>query len=118
MWQVAVLRALAWVSRGIRSPARDTLLVSLVPRSAYGRATGVERAGDNAGAIAGPLVAALLVGTVGVRHVILLAFIPGLFAAVAIIVAAREARTAVGSTNATRSPADQDVFVVRSPWYL
>ena len=26
VWQVALLRALAWISRGLRSPARDTLL--------------------------------------------------------------------------------------------
>ena len=95
LWQVAGLRALAWMSRGIRSPARDTLLVSLVPREAYGRASGVERAGDNAGAIVGPLLAALLVGVVGVRHTILLAVVPGMFAAVAITVAAREARRTV-----------------------
>jgi MFS family permease len=93
--QVAVLRALAWMSRGIRSPARDTLLMSLVPRAAYGRASGVERAGDNAGAIVGPLLAAALVGVVGIRNTMLLAFIPGLFAAAAITVAAREARRTV-----------------------
>ena len=91
VWQVAVLRALAWVSRGIRSPARDTLLVSLVDRSAYGRASGVERAGDNLGAIIGPLLAAALVGVVGVRNTLILAFVPGLFAVAAITVAAREA---------------------------
>lgn len=92
IWQVAALRALAWVSRGVRSPARDTLLVSLVDRSAYGRASGVERAGDNLGALIGPLLAAALVGVLGVRHTLLLAVVPGLFAAAAITVAAREAR--------------------------
>ncbi|MCR6491564.1 MFS transporter [Cellulomonas sp. P24] len=92
VWQVAGLRALAWMSRGIRSPARDTLLVSLVPREAYGRASGVERAGDNAGAVVGPLLAAALVGVLGVRHVILLAFVPSVFAVLGISVAAREAR--------------------------
>jgi MFS family permease len=102
VWQVAILRALAWISRGIRSPARDTLLVSLVPGEAYGRASGVERAGDNAGAIVGPVLAAALVGAVGVRNVILLAIIPGMFAAAAIIVAAREARVAVGDTAGRR----------------
>jgi len=92
VWQVAGLRAVAWMSRGIRSPARDTLLVSLVPREAYGRASGIERAGDNAGAVVGPLLAALLVGVLGVRHVILLAFVPSVFAVLGITVAAREAR--------------------------
>jgi MFS family permease len=68
------------------------LLTSLAGRGAYGRAFGVERAGDNAGAIVGPLIAAGLVTALGVRHVILLSFIPGVLAALAITVAAREAR--------------------------
>ncbi|HET7174015.1 MAG TPA: MFS transporter [Nocardioidaceae bacterium] len=92
VWQVGVLRTVAWVSRGIRGPARDSLLMSLAPRSAYGRAAGVERAGDNAGAIAGPLLASLLVGIIGIRHAILVAIVPGVLAAVAITVAARQAR--------------------------
>lgn len=61
VWQVGVLRALAWSSRGLRSPAKDTLLASLVPRHAFGRAYGLERAGDNLGAVVGPLAAAGLV---------------------------------------------------------
>lgn len=43
VWQVAILRAVAWASRGIRSPARDMLLTDLTPKSAYGRAFGLER---------------------------------------------------------------------------
>ncbi|PYI65072.1 MFS transporter [Arthrobacter livingstonensis] len=105
VWQVAGLRALAWAARGIRSPARDTLLVSITPRAAYGRAAGIERAGDNAGAIVGPLLAGLLVGLVGVRHAILFSFIPSIFAAVAITIAARQARqvlaTPTGRTTLT-----------------
>jgi MFS family permease len=95
VWQVAILRAISWMSRGLRSPARDTLLVSLVPPTAFGRASGVERAGDNAGALIGPLLASALVGVFGIRHLMLLAFIPGVLAAVAITVAAREARRTV-----------------------
>jgi MFS family permease len=103
VWQVAALRALAWVSRGVRSPARDTLLVSLAPRWAYGRAAGVERAGDNAGALIGPLLAAALVGAVGIRHAMLLAFIPGILAAAAITVAAREARHSLAGPAGRRT---------------
>ena len=91
-WQVGVLRALAWTSRGMRSPARDSLLASLAPRTGYGRAFGVERAGDNLGAVVGPLLAAGLVAWVGIRPAIYFAFVPGALAAVAISVAAREAR--------------------------
>ncbi len=97
VWQVAILRALAWVSRGVRSPARDTLLVSLVPRTAYGRASGLERAGDNAGAVVGPLLAAALVGMIGIRRMFFLALIPSIFAVAAIWVAAREARATLGA---------------------
>ena len=48
---MAVLRGLAWASRGIRSPARDMMLTSLSSKDGFGRAFGVERACDNAGAI-------------------------------------------------------------------
>lgn len=103
VWQVAILRGVAWMSRGIRSPARDMLLTTLSRRDAYGRAFGLERAGDNTGAIIGPLLAAGLVGVLGVRHAILLAFLPGVLAAVAITVAAREAKRVVGSEVGTRT---------------
>jgi MFS family permease len=99
VWQVAVLRAMAWFSRGLRSPARDSLLYSLVPAEAFGRASGLERAGDNLGAVGGPLLAALFIATIGIRPTLLLATIPGFFAAVAITVAAREARARVGSVK-------------------
>jgi MFS family permease len=103
VWQVAILRALAWVSRGIRSPARDMLLTTLAQRGAYGRAFGVERAGDNAGAIIGPLAASGLVAALGVRHAILLAIVPGVLAAVAITIAARETRRVVGAPAGRRT---------------
>jgi MFS family permease len=92
IWQVAVLRALAWISRGLRSPARDMVLTDLTRREHTGKAFGVERAGDNLGAIVGPLLASVLVGVIGVRWTILVAFIPGVLAAVAITVAVRETR--------------------------
>jgi MFS family permease len=95
VWQAGVLRALAWMSRGLRSPARDALLASLSPTSAHGRAFGLERAGDNLGAVVGPLLAAGLVAWLGVRPTLYLAAIPGLFAAVAIVLAARESRRRV-----------------------
>jgi MFS family permease len=103
VWQVAILRAFAWISRGLRSPARDMLLTSIAPRSAYGRAIGVERAGDNAGAIIGPLLASLLVTVVGIRHAILLAIIPGILAALSITIAARQARTTLNGTESRRA---------------
>ena len=92
IWQAGLLRALAWAARGARSPARDSMLATLAPPEAYGRAFGLERAGDNLGAVAGPLLAAGLVAWIGIRPAIYFAAIPGVFAALAITVAAREAR--------------------------
>lgn len=92
LWQVAVLRAASWLARGLRSPARDSILTSLAPRKAYGRAFGIERAGDNLGAVAGPLIAAGLVAWLGIRPTLFAAALPALLAAVAITVAAAEAR--------------------------
>jgi MFS family permease len=91
VWQAGALRAAAWISRGVRTPARDSLLASLAPPQAYGRAFGLERAGDNLGAVAGPLLAAALVASIGIRPALYCAAIPGLLAALAIAVAAREA---------------------------
>ena len=90
-WQVGVLRTGAWLTRGLRTPSRSALLTDLVSPEAYGRAYGFERAMDNLGAIAGPLLALALVALVGVRHAILLSFIPGFLAAAAIFVAIRAA---------------------------
>lgn len=92
VWQAGALRATAWLSRGLRSPARDSLLASLAPKEAYGRAFGVERAGDNLGAVVGPLLASGLVAWIGIRATMYCAAVPGAFAAIAITFAAREAR--------------------------
>src|SRR5215211_5090593 len=91
VWQVGLLRAGAWAARGLRVPARNALLADIVPASVYGRAYGFERAMDNLGAIAGPLLALALVGLVGVRTAIALSIIPGLLAALAIVYAIRHA---------------------------
>ena len=92
VWQVGVLRVGAWAARGLRVPARNALLADLVPREAYGRAYGFERAMDNLGAIIGPLLAIALVASVGVRSAIALSVIPGLLAVAAIAYAARRIR--------------------------
>jgi MFS family permease len=91
VWQVAVLRSGAWAARGLRVPARNALLADIVPAAVYGRAYGFERAMDNLGAIAGPVLALVLVGLVGTRTAIALSVIPGLLAALAIVYAIRHA---------------------------
>ncbi|MBV8347270.1 MAG: MFS transporter [Mycolicibacterium sp.] len=118
VWQAGILRAVAWLSRGLRSPARDAMLASLTPLSARGRAFGLERAGDNLGAVAGPLLAAGLVAWLGVRPALYLAAIPGLLAAVAIVVAAREARRRLAEQPAGAVARRLDLSVLRDAGML
>ena len=87
--QVAVLRTGGWVARGLRTPARNTLLADAVAPDAYGRAYGFERMLDNLGAIVGPLLAIALVATFDVRTAMTLSVIPGLLAAAAMLYAVR-----------------------------
>ncbi len=102
VWQAGAFRAAAWLGRGVRSPARDATLASLASQDAHGRAFGLERAGDNLGAVAGPLLAAGLVAWLGVRPALYLAAIPGVFAVFAITIAAREARARPTATPQRR----------------
>lgn len=91
-WQVAVLRTGAWAARGIRGPSRNAILADVVPAEAYGRAYGFERMADNLGAIVGPLLAIPLIALMGVRSAIVVSIVPGLLAALAMLMAVRRVR--------------------------
>jgi MFS family permease len=90
-WPVlAVFRAMAWGARGFRSPARDSLIAGAVRPEQRGRAFGLERAMDAAGAVAGPLAAAALIGVVSFRTIFVLSIFPALLAATTVWTLARE----------------------------
>jgi MFS family permease len=77
-WQVLFCRVTAWIGRGSRSPARDVLMAEGAPKEAHGRAFGMERAGDAAGAVLGPLLAMLLLARgMEPRHLMLVSLLPG-----------------------------------------
>jgi MFS family permease len=85
------LRTTAWVGRGFRGPLRDFLMSEEVRQTHYGRAYGLERAGDMLGAVAGPLLAALLVWAgIALPRVFLWALIPGLLAVASVLFLVRE----------------------------
>ena len=90
--QVLAIRFADRVGKGIRTSPRDALLADLVPPGERGRAYGLQRSMDNAGAVAGPLLAALLLKFVfeDERSVFLLAAIPGALAVAVLILRVRE----------------------------
>src|SRR5688500_10833453 len=59
---VLAARLLDRTGKGIRTAPRDALIADVTPREHWGRAFGMHRAFDHAGAVAGPLLAALMVG--------------------------------------------------------
>jgi MFS family permease len=91
-YQVLFGRVLAWLGRGVRSPAKKALLAADVPPGAYGRAFGFERLMDTVGAIAGPLTALWLLEQTNhsYRTVFLWTLLPGLVAVAAFWLLVRE----------------------------
>jgi len=88
---VALLRACGWAGRGFRSPLRDTLLVRAAPPGAMGRAFGLERALDQAGALLAPIAVLLLVAaSFDLRTIIRCSLIPGMISIVVLLVFVRE----------------------------
>ncbi len=91
-YHVLIGRSLAWLGRGVRSPAKKALLAADVSPSAYGRAFGLERLMDTVGAIAGPLTALWLLEKTGHNYhrVFLWTLLPGLVAVAAFWLLVRE----------------------------
>jgi MFS family permease len=88
---VITIRTFAWFGRGFRSPLRDFLLADEVGATHFGRAYGFERSADMIGAVAGPLVAALLVSSgMDFKTVILWSLIPSAVSVFAIAGMARD----------------------------
>lgn len=86
-----ILRTIAWAARGFRGPLRDTLMAESVDPGSYGKAYGLERAGDMAGAVIGPLAAVglLAIGT-SLPRIFLWTLVPGFGAALAVMLLVRE----------------------------
>jgi MFS family permease len=88
---MVTLRTVAWAGRGYRSPLRDFLLADAVEKTHYGRAYGLERAGDMLGAMVGPLLAAAMIWFhVDPATIIKWGIVPGTLAAASIFFIARE----------------------------
>ena len=78
-WQVIGLRVVDRIGKGIRTPPRDALMADVTPVPLRGRAFGLQRGMDHAGAVLGPLTAWWLLtsGSADVRTVIAWSLAPG-----------------------------------------
>ena len=91
-WHVLLVRFIDRFGKGIRTPPRDALIADSSLADHRGRAFGVHRAMDNAGAFLGPLVAfiALPLFNNNLRPIFLLAFVPGFIAVLILLLFLRE----------------------------
>ncbi|CAN1592513.1 ProP Permeases of the major facilitator superfamily [Candidatus Pelagibacterales bacterium] len=69
------------VGKGLRSSPRDALLANITNKKNYGLVFGFHRAMDNAGAVIGPIIAAILLGIgLSFQSIFLLALAPAILA--------------------------------------
>jgi MFS family permease len=110
-WQIVIVRMFDRVGKGIRTAPRDAMIASSVDEKIRGKSYGFERAMDNAGAVAGPILAiiTLLVLFIGfgmkdsllaLRWTFILAIIPGILAVLTIVLFVKESVP----ENGTRKP--------------
>lgn len=90
--QVLAIRLVDRVGKGIRGAPRDALIADSVDPSVRGKAFGVQRAADHAGAVVGPLIAFAVLQwwQTPLRTVFWLAAIPGAIAVAIAVFVVRE----------------------------
>src|ERR1700733_14916144 len=83
--QVLLIRFSDRLAKGVRGAPRDVMVAETVPKERLGSAYGLIQSMDSAGAIAGPLIALVLLARYGIRSVFWAAAAPG---ALCVLVAA------------------------------
>jgi MFS family permease len=100
-WHVLAVRVTDRIGKGMRSSPRDALIADAAG-DRVGRAFGFHQAMDNAGAVAGPLLATLLVSMkLSIRSVFWVAVFPGVIAT-ALVARVREPRPTPSSAGRGR----------------
>lgn len=86
-WHVLLVRFIDRFGKGIRTPPKDALIADSSLVNERGKAFGIQRAMDRAGAVIGPLIAFAILPLLNnnLRMVFLLAFIPAFIAVLILI---------------------------------
>lgn len=110
-WHILPIRFSDRLAKGVRGAPRDVMVAECVEKDRLGSAYGLIQSMDSAGAIAGPLLALVLLSRYGIRNVFWAAAVPG---ALSVFVAifgicetglARDSKeTNPGASNAAATP--------------
>jgi MFS family permease len=92
--QILLIRFSDRLSKGFRAAPRDVMVAESVPQNGLGSAYGLIQSMDSAGAIAGPLIALMMLSRFGIRSVFWAAAVPGALCVLAAQLGIRERRRA------------------------
>jgi len=90
--QILLIRFADRLAKGVRGAPRDVMVADSVPKNRLGSAYGLIQSMDSAGAIAGPLVALVLLARFGIRSVFWAAAIPGALCVLVAMIGIRETK--------------------------
>ena len=94
--QILLIRFTDRLAKGVRGAPRDVMVAESVPKNRLGSAYGLIQSMDSAGAIAGPLVALVLLARFGIRSVFWAAAVPGALCVLVALLGIRETRRSRG----------------------
>src|SRR5438105_7989429 len=124
-WHILLIRFSDRLAKGVRGAPRDVMVAESVGKERLGSAYGLIQSMDSAGAIAGPLIALVLLARHGMRSVFWAAAIPGALAVLVSLLGIRETKRSRGkdsavvaaSKNATRASTSREkVTSINLPW--
>jgi len=89
-WHILLIRFSDRLAKGVRGAPRDVMVAESVGKERLGSAYGLIQSMDSAGAIAGPLMALVLLARFGMRSVFWAAAVPGALAVLVAVLGIRE----------------------------
>jgi MFS family permease len=101
--QILLIRFADRLAKGVRGAPRDVMVAEAVPKERLGAAYGLIQSMDSAGAIAGPLVALVILSHFGIRSVFWAAAVPGALCVAVAMLGIRETRRSRGNDAAQMS---------------
>ncbi|WP_431262156.1 MFS transporter [Roseateles chitinivorans] len=107
VWQLYALQAVLSLSIGLQGPAASAAITTLVPKAHYGRASGLYQIATAISQFAAPLLAAVMLGRIGIFGILVLDVLTFLVAIVGVLFAripdAPTVSTADGTAPVRRS---------------
>src|SRR5579871_2350989 len=98
-WQILLIRFTDRLAKGGRGAPRDVMVAESVGKERLGSAYGLIQSLDSAGAIAGPLMALVLLARFGIRSVFWAAAIPGALAVLVAVFGIKETKRRPSGDN-------------------